>query len=104
MVHKILTLGALSLALLISLPALPDESGAVQREAIYGWHLMTRQERARDKDDMLRLQSEAERRAYRQRHRQMIWQRAKRLGIQLPPVPALEEDETDDRMSGRRQR
>lgn len=104
MVHKIITLGALIVVLSLPLPARPDQGNAVQREVIYGWQLMSRQERARYKSDMLLLQTKQERQTYRRRHRQAMQQRAKRLDIKLPPVDTLEDGDADDAMSGHIQR
>lgn len=56
-------------------------------EPIYGYQLMTEQERAEHRAKMQSFQTEQEREAYRQEHHKMMQERAKAQGITLPDEP-----------------
>lgn len=56
-------------------------------EPIYGYQLMTEQERAEHRAKMQSFQTEQEREAYRQEHHKMMQERAKVQGITLPDEP-----------------
>jgi len=56
-------------------------------EPIYGYQLMTEQERAEHRAKMQSFQTEQEREAYRQEHHKMMQERAKAQGVTLPDEP-----------------
>lgn len=57
-------------------------------ETVYGWQLMTEQEREEHRNKMRTLQTEKEREAYRQEHHERMEKRAKERGVTLPSEPA----------------
>jgi hypothetical protein len=56
-------------------------------EPVYGYQLMTEQERAEHRAKMQSFQTEQEREAYRQDHHKMMQERAKAQGVTLPDDP-----------------
>lgn len=56
-------------------------------EPIYGYQLMTEQERAEHRAKMQSFQTEQEREAYRMEHHKMMQERAKAQGVTLPDEP-----------------
>ena len=56
-------------------------------EPVYGYQLMTEQERAEHRAKMQSFQTEQEREAYRQQHHKMMQERARAQGITLPDEP-----------------
>jgi len=56
-------------------------------DMVYGYQLMTEQERAEHRAKMRSFNTEAEREAYRQQHHEMMQQRAKVQGVTLPDEP-----------------
>jgi hypothetical protein len=56
-------------------------------EPVYGYQLMTEQERAEHRAKMRSFQTEQEREAYRQEHHKMMQERAKAQGVTLPDEP-----------------
>ena len=56
-------------------------------ETIYGWQLMTKQERIEHRKKMRSFTSEQEREAYRQEHHKKMQARAKEQGVTLPYKP-----------------
>lgn len=56
-------------------------------EPIYGYQLMTEQERAEHRAKMQSFQTEQEREAYRIEHHKMMQERARAQGITLPDEP-----------------
>jgi hypothetical protein len=56
-------------------------------EPIYGYQLMTEQERAEHRAKMQSFQTEQERETYRQQHHKMMQERAKAQGVTLPDEP-----------------
>lgn len=58
-----------------------------QDKMIYGWQLMTPQERRAHRAKMLSLKTEQERMAYREEHHKLMQQRAQEKGMTLPDRP-----------------
>ena len=58
-----------------------------QDKMIYGWQLMTPQERRDHRAKMLSLKTEEERLAYREEHHKLMQQRAQERGLTLPDRP-----------------
>jgi len=56
-------------------------------EPIYGYQLMTEQERAEHRTKMRSFQTEQEREAYRMEHHKMMQERAREQGVTLPDEP-----------------
>ena len=75
-------LSAISMTALlqIALPGFADEQ-------VYGYQLMTEQERAEHRAKMQSFQTEQEREAYRQQHHKMMQERAREQGVTLPDEP-----------------
>lgn len=58
-----------------------------QQEQVYGWELMTPEERAEHREKMRSFQTEEEREAYRQEHHKLMQERAEEQGVTLPELP-----------------
>ncbi len=58
-----------------------------QQEQVYGWQLMTPEERAEHREKMHSFQTEEEREAYRQEHHKLMQERAEEKGVTLPESP-----------------
>jgi hypothetical protein len=58
-----------------------------QGQQVYGWQLMTAEERAKHRQTMRSLNTFEEREAYRLEHHKMMQQRAHEKGITLPDAP-----------------
>lgn len=58
-----------------------------QDKMIYGWQLMTPQERKEHRAKMLSLKTEQERLAYQNEHHKLMQQRAKERGLSIPDHP-----------------
>ena len=56
-------------------------------EQVYGWQLMTQQERNEYRTKMRTLKTAEERERYRMEHHKMMQERAKERGVTLPEVP-----------------
>jgi len=56
-------------------------------EPVYGYQLMSEQERAEHRAKMRSFQTEQEREAYRKEHHKMMQERAKAQGVTLPDEP-----------------
>ena len=77
---KIYTL-LISLFLLFTMPV------TVADDAVYGWALMTKQERSEHRNMMRSLQTEQEREAYMLEHHERMQERANERGVTLPSTP-----------------
>lgn len=55
------------------------------RQQVFGWELMTPEERAQHREMMRNLKTEQERQAYRMEHHKRMLQRAKERGVELAP-------------------
>lgn len=71
---------AIFTCILLALPGHADET-------VYGYQLMTEQERAEHRAKMQSFQTEQEREAYRQEHHKMMQERARAQGVTLPDQP-----------------
>ena len=81
---------ALSLALTSVAAAEKEQTLEPQqaKEQIYGWELMSVQERTEHSEKMRSLATEEERQAYRNEHHKEMQKRAAAQGKTLPEVPA----------------
>jgi hypothetical protein len=57
------------------------------REQIYGYDLMTEQERQEHREKMRSMQTEQEREAYRAQHHEEMQRRAREQGVDIPDEP-----------------
>jgi len=57
------------------------------QENVYGWQLMTEQERAEHRAKMRSFKTEQEREQYRMEHHERMEERARERGVTLPQVP-----------------
>ena len=57
------------------------------QEQVYGWQLMSEQERIEHRNKMRSLHTAGERQRYRLEHRKKMQQRAKQQGLSLPEQP-----------------
>ena len=73
-----------TLAIVILMQVSPT---TVSEETMYGYQLMTEQERAEHRATMRSFNNEAEREAYRRQHHEMMQERAKAQGVTLPDEP-----------------
>ena len=60
---------------------------AISEDTMYGYQLMTEQERAEHRATMRSFNTEAEREAYRRQHHEMMQERARAQGVSLPDEP-----------------
>lgn len=56
-------------------------------EQVYGWQLMTEQERIAHQEKMRTLKTAEEKERYRMEHHKMMQERAKERGVTLPEMP-----------------
>jgi len=75
-------LSAISIIMLLQVTPI-----TVSEEMMYGYQLMTEQERAEHRATMRSFNTEAEREAYRSQHHEMMQERAKAQGVTLPDEP-----------------
>ena len=66
---------------------LPMQGSDAVEETVYGWQLMTEQERNQHRTKMRSLTTEEDREAYRHEHHKMMKQRAIERGVKLPEEP-----------------
>jgi hypothetical protein len=71
--------------ILFGLLALPVTVNA--QDEVYGWQLMSEQERAEHRTKMQNMKTKEERERYRYEHHQKMQQRAKQQGVTLPDMP-----------------
>lgn len=64
-----------------------DRQQVQEQEQVYGWQLMTPQERSEHRAKMRSLTSREEREAYRRKHHEKMQERAKAMGVTLPDMP-----------------
>jgi len=57
------------------------------REMIYGYDLMTVEERAQHRAKLQSMNTEEEREAYREEHHKLMQARAKERGVEIPELP-----------------
>lgn len=56
-------------------------------EEVYGWNLMTQQERIEHRETMRNLKTQEEQERYRMEHHNKMQERAKERGVTLPETP-----------------
>lgn len=66
---------------------LKDRDQARDRDMIYGYELMTVEERAQHRAKMQSFNTEEEREAYREQHHKLMQARARERGVQIPDTP-----------------
>ena len=71
--------------ILSGLLALPSTINA--QDEVYGWELMSAQERAEHRTKMQSMKTKQERERYRYEHHQKMQKRAKQKGVTLPDMP-----------------
>jgi len=81
------------LFLFTALPSMADDS-------VYGWELMTEQERNEHREKMQSMHTEQEREAYRIEHHKMMQERAKERGVSLPEPGERRRDGVINRRDG----
>lgn len=59
----------------------------LQERDMYGWDLMTKEERAEHRKKMQSMRTEADREQYRSEHHEKMQERAQERGIELPDMP-----------------
>jgi hypothetical protein len=64
-----------------------EETQAKQQEQVYGYELMTEQERAEHRTRMRAFKTEQEREQFRLEHHKKMQERAKERGVTLPDEP-----------------
>jgi len=69
-------------------------------DQVYGWQLMSEQERLEHRTKMQSMETQEEINQYRLEHRSMMEQRAKEQGITLPDVPQNRNNMMDRRGGG----
>lgn len=74
----------LLLSLLASVFLLSPLQQSFADDSVYGWQLMTEQERKEHRVKMQSLKTEEERERYRMEHHKKMMERAKKQGVTLP--------------------
>ncbi len=83
--QRYLVTGITALLLLAATPGISLATG--ESKTVYGWQLMTDQERTEHRAKMQGFNTEEEREAYRREHHQRMQARAKEQGKTLPDEP-----------------
>ena len=73
----------LIISLFVLLPLQVSNSG----DTVYGWQLMTEQERIEHRNKMRGMKTKEERETYRSEHHMRMQERAKERGVTLPGQP-----------------
>jgi len=73
---------------------------ADNEETVYGWEIMTKQERIEHREKMRSLKTEQEREEYRIEHHEKMQKRAEEMGVKLPDEPLPRRRDGDDGMRG----
>jgi hypothetical protein len=58
-----------------------------QQEDVYGWQMMSEQERHEHQQQMREMKTEPEREAFRKQHHEKMQERARQQGLTLPDSP-----------------
>lgn len=58
-----------------------------ERQQVFGWQLMSEQERQEYRRQMQQMKTEEEREAFRLEHHKMMKERAREMGVTLPDEP-----------------
>ena len=64
-----------------------DRDRLQDRDRVYGWELMSEDERMEHRRKMRSFKTEQEREAYRHQHHKLMQERAKKMGIELEDIP-----------------
>ena len=83
------------ITLSIALPA----TSVFAEDQVYGWQMMSEQERQEHRTKMQNMNTEEERNRYRMEHRKMMEQRAKEQGKSLSDMPRNRHNMMDERGS-----
>ena len=85
----IVILGCFAITLTASITMATDQERSLQREQeqVYGWQLMTPEERAEHRDKMRSIKSNEEREKFRLEHHKEMEERARERGVTLPDMP-----------------
>jgi len=78
--------GLLSAALVLSVST-SLVYAAQEQQQVYGWQLMTKQERAEYQEKMRNMKTMEERERFRMEHHEMMRKRAEERGMKLPDKP-----------------
>ena len=84
------------ITLSMTLPA----TSVFAEDQVYGWQMMSEQERQEHRTKMQNMNTEEERNRYRLEHRKMMEQRAKEQGKSLSDMPRNRHNMMDRRGSG----
>lgn len=82
-----MNVSTLSIPLIASLLLLLPLNFSYAEQAVYGWQLMTEQERNEHRAKMRSFKTEQEREAYRIEHHKQMQERARQQGVVLPDPP-----------------
>lgn len=86
---SLLTCTSLFLAVNIAVASGQELTDKEARQNVFGWEIMTIEERAEHRAKMRSMESEKELEAYRQEHHNRMQARAKEQGITLPEKPMM---------------
>lgn len=78
---------AKSAIIVFTLGLLSPAFSVYSAEQVYGWQLMSEQERNEHRTKMQNMKTEEERERYRIEHHNMMQERAKLKGVTLPEMP-----------------
>lgn len=70
-----------------SVPDSPPLAAQQEQRQVYGWELMSPQERAQHREKMRSLETEQAREQYRMEHHRRMQKRAEQQGVTLPDTP-----------------
>ena len=73
-----------------TLSLLVSASSLLAEQQVYGYQLMTEQERIEHQNKMRSLRTAEERERYRQEHHKKMQERAKQQGLSLPDQPRMQ--------------
>jgi hypothetical protein len=65
----------------------PMQEQMQMQEQVYGWQLMSEQERLEHRQKMQQMKTEEEREAFRREHHEKMQERARQMGVTLPEEP-----------------
>lgn len=84
-----------TLGILMSTPVIADEDRdqVYNKSTVYGWQMMSEQERNEYREEMRELKTEQERNEYRMEHHELMEERAKARGLDLHEIPMHRNDD-----------
>ena len=89
-----------SLLFIFTLSMILPTTSVFAEDQVYGWQMMSEQERQEHRTKMQNLNTEEERNRYRLEHREMMEKRAKEQGKSLPDMPRDRNNMMDGRGGG----